>query len=101
MVLQWATMSGAEALGLATLIGSISIGKRADLIAVRTDSLDTSPVKNVGVLLTHSARPSDVDFVMVDGVVHKENGRHTRVDVPALPAESTDMIRRLRIQADI
>ena len=101
MALQWATMGGAEALGISKLVGSLTVGKRADLIAVRMDSLNTNPVKNVDFLLTHAARPNDVDFVMIDGVVHKENGRHTRVDVPALLAESTEMMRRLRIQADI
>ncbi len=100
-VLQWATMGGADALGLGKLVGSLAVGKRADIIAVRSDALNTSPVKNVDFLLTHGARPNDVDFVMIDGVVHKENGRHTRIDVPALLAQSSDMIRRLRVQADI
>lgn len=100
-VLQWATMGGARALGLSRVIGSLTVGKRADIIAVRMDRLNTAPVRNVDFMLTHAARPNDVDFVMIDGVVHKENGRHTRVDVPALLAESADMIRRLRVQADI
>lgn len=100
-VLQWATMGGAEALGIAKSVGSLSIGKRADIIAIRSDTLNTRPVKNIDVLLTHAARPNDVDFVMIDGVVHKESGRHTRIDVPALLAEAADTIRRLRVQADI
>lgn len=100
-VLQWATMGGARALGLSRTIGSLTIGKRADIIAVRMDALNTSPVRNVDFMLTHAARPNDVDFVMIDGVVHKENGRHARIDVPALLAESAEMIRRLRVQADI
>jgi 5-methylthioadenosine/S-adenosylhomocysteine deaminase len=100
-VLQWATMGGAEALGLGKTIGSLTAGKRADIIAVRTDAIGSSPVKNADFLLTHAARPNDVDFVMIDGVVHKDNGRLTRVDVPALLAESGEMIRRLRVRADL
>lgn len=58
-------------------------------------------MKNADIMLTHEARPNDVDFVMIDGVVHKESGRHIRIDVSALHAESAGMIRRLRVQADI
>jgi len=101
MALQWATMGGAEALGIGKLVGSLTVGKRADIIAVQSGALNNSPVKNVDILLTHAARPNDVDFVMIDGVVHKESGRHPRIDVSALLAKSAGMIRRLRVQADI
>ncbi|MFC3691451.1 amidohydrolase family protein [Chenggangzhangella methanolivorans] len=100
-VLEWATIGGARGLGLGDAVGSLKPGKRADVIAVRADGLTTSPAGTVDFLLTHAAQPADVDFVMIDGVVHKEGGRLTRVDVEALVAEAAATIARLTEQAGV
>lgn len=100
-VLEWATIGGARGLGLGDLVGSLTPGKRADLIAVRADGLTTSPVGSVDFLLTHAAQPADVDFVMIDGVVHKQAGRLIRIDVDALSAEARAEIARLKERAGL
>lgn len=99
--LDWATIGGARSLGLGDLVGSLTPGRRADVIAIRTDALNLAPAGSVEFLLTHSARPENVDFVMVDGVVHKEAGRLTRVDVPALVAEAKAEISKIRQRAGV
>ena len=100
-VLEWATIGGARGLGLNDAVGSLTPGKRADVIAVRADGLTTSPVGTIDFLLTHAAQPADVDLVVIDGVVHKQAGRLTRVDAAALVAEARDMIGRLKARAGL
>lgn len=100
-VLEWATIGGARTLGYGEISGSLKPGKRADIIAVRTDALGTSPYGSVDFFLTHVAQPSHVDFVMIDGQVHKRNGRLTRIDVPALLASSRGTIADLRSRSGI
>lgn len=100
-VLEWATVGGARGLGLAGVTGTLTPGKRADIIAIDRKTLNTSPVSDVTFLLTHAARPADVDLVMIDGVLHKRDKRLMRVDVPALLAEANETIARLRSQARV
>jgi imidazolonepropionase-like amidohydrolase len=57
------TSSGATLLGLEAEIGTITAGKRADLVAVRGD-----PIRDIALL-------ERVDFVMKDGVVFKRDGQ--------------------------
>ncbi len=100
-VLEWATIGAARSLGLASLTGSLKPGKRADVIAVRRDEINTAPAGSIDFMLTHAAQPANVDFVMVDGVIHKEGGYHTRIDVEAILLEAEETIRHLREEAGI
>ena len=66
-VLEMATMGGAKAVGLENIIGSITPGKRADLIITRCDSPRLVPVHDpIGALVLH-ANGSDIDTVFIDG----------------------------------
>lgn len=56
LVLDWATRSGASGLGLGNKVGSIAVGMSADIIAVRTDELNTVAAMTPEFLLTHSAQ---------------------------------------------
>jgi 5-methylthioadenosine/S-adenosylhomocysteine deaminase len=100
-VLEWATISGARSLGLGDVTGSLKVGKRADMIAVRADGINTRPAGTVDFMLTHAAQPANVDLVMVDGEIHKENGLLSRIDGPALTAEADEMIARFSEQAGL
>jgi 5-methylthioadenosine/S-adenosylhomocysteine deaminase len=66
-VLRMATMDGARAMGLAAEIGSIEVGKRADLSVVRLDRLHAAPAKDVVSALVYSAGADDVETVIIDG----------------------------------
>jgi 5-methylthioadenosine/S-adenosylhomocysteine deaminase len=68
-VLRMATAGGARALGLSSLCGTIEVGKRADLILVRVESIHNQPMNDLFSQLVHCAKASDVQAVIVDGEV--------------------------------
>jgi 5-methylthioadenosine/S-adenosylhomocysteine deaminase len=98
--LRWATADGASSLGMAQ-VGRIAPGTRADLILVRADALNTAPAADPVALLSHAARPENVDTVLIDGVVHKRGGRLTRVDAATLRGEAETRIAAIRARAGI
>ena len=68
-VLRLATIDGARALGQESDIGSIEVGKCADLSVVRLDRLHSTPQSDVVSALVYSAEAEDVDTVLVDGEI--------------------------------
>ncbi|MBI3961819.1 MAG: 5'-deoxyadenosine deaminase [Deinococcus sp.] len=76
-VFELATLGGARALGLAESIGSIEVGKRADLVVVDLNQLHTAPAGRGDVIarLVYAARGSDVRHVVVDGRLVVQDGR--------------------------
>jgi len=88
-VLQAATINGARAAGLERSIGSLTPGKQADIIMVRTNGVAVFPVSNVLGTIVHAVERSDVDTVMVAGQLRKRAGKLIDVDVAKLSAEAT------------
>jgi cytosine/adenosine deaminase-related metal-dependent hydrolase len=84
--LRLGTMGGADALGLGHRIGSLTPGKRADVIMVRLDDVNMLPAPrtNRTFQLVQHAQVSNVDTVIVDGYVRKESGRLVGVDAAEL-----------------
>ena len=74
-VLRFATLGGAEALGMGSLVGSIEPGKAADLILLRTDRIHLAPLNDPVAAVVLHAGPADVDAVVLAGEVVKESGR--------------------------
>jgi 5-methylthioadenosine/S-adenosylhomocysteine deaminase len=68
-VLEMATIKGGIALGLQRDIGSLEVGKKADIVLVDLKKPHLSPLHNVISHLVYSAVGSDVDTVIVDGEV--------------------------------
>jgi 5-methylthioadenosine/S-adenosylhomocysteine deaminase len=62
-----ATINGAIALGLEKEIGSLEVGKKADLVLIDLKKPHLAPLHNVVSHLVYSAVGSDVDTVIVDG----------------------------------
>ncbi|MBI9088679.1 MAG: amidohydrolase [Desulfobacterium sp.] len=79
-VVTLATLGGARALGLDRKIGSLTRGKRADIILVNLKKPHLVPVYNPFVSLVHGAKGSDVTHVMVAGRIRVENGKLTARD---------------------
>ena len=73
-VLRMATIDGARALGLENEIGSLEVGKRADVIVVDLNQLHSSPKQDVISSLVYSAQPADVRVTIIDGRVVMRNG---------------------------
>ena len=80
-VLEYATLGGARALGLDSLTGSVTVGKRADLVLLRTDTVAMTPTHNPAGHLVFQAGRGDVDTVLVNGRVLKHRGELTGVDL--------------------
>ena len=66
-VLRMATRGGARALGIDDAVGSIEVGKRADLVAVDLDQPHTQPVHDPVSAVVYAAGRGDVDHVWIDG----------------------------------
>jgi cytosine/adenosine deaminase-related metal-dependent hydrolase len=75
--LEMGTIDGARALGLDNQIGSLTPGKRADVIMVRTDGLDMGVFTDPAHMLVEAAEEADVDTVVVDGRILKRGGKLT------------------------
>jgi len=73
-VLRMATIDGARALGLDKDIGSIEIGKRADVIVVDLARLHSTPAPDVISVVVYSAQPDDVRTTIIDGQVVLRDG---------------------------
>lgn len=83
-IFRMATIDGASALGIEDKVGSIEIGKRADLIALDLDAPHLIPLHNVFAQLIYAAGRSDVTDVWVDGGAVVQNRKSTLINYPAL-----------------
>jgi 5-methylthioadenosine/S-adenosylhomocysteine deaminase len=98
-VLDFATIEGARANGLETVTGSLTPGKDADVVLIRTDSLTMSPLNNPAAALVYNAHPGLVDTVLVRGRVVKRHGRLTDLDVDRIRAMAEETRDHLLEQA--
>ena len=87
-VLEMATINGARALGLEKQIGSLEVGKRADLIVVSASSARMTPMYDPVSHLVYAARGEDVRTVMVNGRVLMRDRKMLTLDEPAVLAEA-------------
>jgi len=76
-VLRMATLNGAKALRLRKTIGSLEVGKKADVILVDLSKPHLKPLHDIYASIVYSAHGSDVDTVIVDGKIVMEN-RHVK-----------------------
>ncbi len=94
-MLQMATLDGARDLGLADKIGSITPGKRADLILVRMNDFNMIQAGDPVDVLVLSGLPQNVDAVIVDGRILKRGGKLVAVDSEQIAAETHDSVARM------
>jgi 5-methylthioadenosine/S-adenosylhomocysteine deaminase len=83
-VLGFATIQGARTVGLDHKVGTLSVGKRADLILVDLDDLSLIPATDPVATLVLRAQPANVSWVLVDGKVRKRDGKLVNVDLPRI-----------------
>jgi 5-methylthioadenosine/S-adenosylhomocysteine deaminase len=93
-VLRMATIDGAKALGLDNLIGSIEVGKRADLVLLDPDSPSLNPVYDPISAIVYAASRADVTDVWASGRKVVANRACTTIDV-----ERT--LREARLEAEL
>jgi 5-methylthioadenosine/S-adenosylhomocysteine deaminase len=87
-VLRMATMDGARAMGLEAEIGSLEVGKKADLVAFDFRRPHLYPAVNPVGTLVHTGQGRDVELVMVDGRVVVENGDLVLADMKSLLSDA-------------
>lgn len=98
-LIEIATMGGARALGWSDKIGSLTPGKRADFMLVRTTDINMLPFTVPSRMIVQAAQPYNIDAVVVDGKFLKKDGKLTTIDVAKLSAEAADTIERARAEA--
>ncbi len=96
-----ATIDGARALGIDAITGSIEIGKRADVVVVRTDGVHAEPGGDVFSRIVYACGARDVTDVMVDGELIVKRREHQRFDVEAVTRHAREAATRLRARARI
>jgi cytosine/adenosine deaminase-related metal-dependent hydrolase len=98
-IVELATIDGARGLGIADKVGSLTPGKRADLIMVRTTDVNIAPVGDVTHALVFTAQPRNVDTAMVDGRLLLRGGKLTALDPEQLAHEAFDSAKQIRARA--
>lgn len=94
-VLKMATVNGAKALGLERVTGSVTPGKRADLIVVDTTKPHMTPMYNPYSHLVYSASGSDVSAVVIEGRLVMKDRQVLTLDVKEIMTEVRHIARSL------
>ena len=104
-VLAMATIHGARALGLETEVGSLEVGKKADLVVIDTSGLHCAPFDPQQVVdggidpittVVFSCSGADVETVVVDGQILVSDRKLVRYDETAIIAAAQHAIQRIR-----
>jgi 5-methylthioadenosine/S-adenosylhomocysteine deaminase len=88
--LEMATIRGARALGMEKLIGSLEIGKRADVIAVRIDRPNAVPMYDPISQMVYALKADDVRDVMVNGRLVVRDAQILTLDQKAIIAKAIE-----------
>ncbi len=97
--LRLATIDGARALGLDSEIGSLEVGKRADLAVVRLDRLHATPVNDVVSALVYSSEANDVETVVINGKLVMQDRNLLTLDERAVIADAVTEAKGLMSRA--
>jgi len=98
-ILELATLDGAKDLGIADRTGSLTPGKRADLILVRTNDINVAPFINPALLLLQQANPFNVDTVVIDGRILKHKGELVAIDTKEVITKAAEAFHAARKRA--
>ena len=96
-----ATREGARALGMSAELGSVELGKRADLILVERDRPHVAPDPDPWSTLVYAARGSDVRLTMVDGHILVNDFALVHQDVTGITADARSAAATLAARAGV
>lgn len=103
-VLRMATIDGARACGLDHRTGSITPGKDADIVLIRRDDINLTPLSQPVPQVVVMCHPGNVDSVMVAGRFVKKEGKMLSVDVSSVAeralASRDSLLERAGVQPD-
>lgn len=95
-VVEMATIGGAKAIGLGTHIGSLEVGKQADVVIIDTARSHLSPIYHPESHIVYAAKSSDVRHVMVDGRVRVRNRNVLNLDVEEIMAKVREIANHIK-----
>lgn len=96
-VFELATLGGAKALGKEEEIGSLEVGKKADLAVIRLSGLHTWPSESVDIYvqLVYQAKSTDIRLTMVNGKIVMQDRKLLTIDEQNLKRTSTKSLQRV------
>jgi cytosine/adenosine deaminase-related metal-dependent hydrolase len=104
-MLEFATIAGARCANLESKVGTLTPGKEADIVMLRTDRLDVWPLNNAPMAVVNLMNPAHVDTVFIAGRVKKWRGNLVDVDISRvlrLVQEARDgVVRRAGFQMNL
>lgn len=98
-IVRLATFGGARALGLEHEIGSLKVGKKADLTLVETQSVNMFPIYDAYAALVYSANATNVRDVWVNGVSVVKDKKLTKFSVEKLQSELKKHMKIFKLRA--
>lgn len=98
-----ATIHGARALHLDHMIGSLEVGKRADIVVIQMDPIDQIPLRSIYSALVYATKANDVCDLMVDGRVLLRDRQLTTLDEDLIREEGLVLRRQIieRLQPSV
>lgn len=97
-VIRMATIEGAKVLGLDAEIGSLEVGKQADLIRIDMSAPRMQPIYDPYSALVFAAKPDDVRDVMVDGSWLMRDGRVETLETAKVLADAKQVVDQFRAE---
>lgn len=91
----WGTRNGADAVGLGDQIGTLSPGKRADIVFLSNKRFLSPSAYPLGTAVLHSTA-ADVDTVMVNGIIRKRDGHLVGHDVEMIRQQAKAGLQRIQ-----
>jgi 5-methylthioadenosine/S-adenosylhomocysteine deaminase len=104
-VLEFATIEGARCADLDRKVGTLTLGKEADIVLLKADRLNVWPLNNAPGTIVNLMNPSNVETVFIAGKVRKWRGELAGVDVARvrrIVADARDgVFRRANFKIDL
>jgi cytosine/adenosine deaminase-related metal-dependent hydrolase len=97
--LELGTIDGARSMGMDDKIGSLTRGKRADLVTINPDTLNMAVVTDPSHLVLEATGPENVDTVVIDGRILKRGGKLTAIDTTEVIAGARAALAGIRERA--
>lgn len=97
-VLKMATINGAKTLGLEKEIGSIEVGKLADIIIIDIDDIKTKPINDLLAQIVYNVKSNNVETTIVNGKILMENHKLINNIEQQITSKCNEIIKRISIQ---
>jgi 5-methylthioadenosine/S-adenosylhomocysteine deaminase len=94
-VLADATLGSARAVRQATTLGSLEVGKKADILVLDTQRVHLVPAVRIVSAWIHNGQPNDIESVMIDGQFVMRDRKITTVDEAAIITEASAVGKRV------